>query len=120
MLAIKKIVLKFLSELQESVREKSIMLHFTEALVNHIAEVGYDPKMGARPLARKIDEIIKVPLSKSILFDNLEGKSLDIDWKDDALSITGVTPRITKEKQKALPQINGDGVIVLDQFKPKN
>ena len=120
MLAIKKIVLKFLSELQESVREKSITLHFTEALVNHIAEVGYDPKMGARPLARKIDEIIKVPLSKSILFDNLEGKSLDIDWKDDALSITGVTPRITKQKQKALPQINGDGVIVLDQFKPKN
>ena len=120
MLAIKKIVIKFLSELQESVREKSITLHFTEALVNHIAEVGYDPKMGARPLARKIDEIIKVPLSKSILFDSLEGKSLEIDWKDNALSIEGTTPKITKQEQKALPQINGDGVIVLDQFKPKN
>ena len=61
-----------------------------------------------------------MPLSKSILFDNLEGQSLAIDWKDNALSIEGTTPKITKQEQKALPQINGDGVIVLDQFKPKN
>ena len=120
MLAIKKIVIKFLAQLQESVKEKDITLHFTETVVDHIAEVGYDPKMGARPLARKIDEIIKVPLSKAILFDNLEGKALDIDWKNDKLEITGVTPQITGTKQKALPKIDGDGVIVLDQFKPKN
>ena len=119
-LAIKKIVIKFLAQLQESVKEKDITLHFTETVVDHIAEVGYDPKMGARPLARKIDEIIKVPLSKAILFDNLEGKALDIDWKNDKLEITGVTPQITGTKQKALPKIDGDGVIVLDQFKPKN
>ena len=101
-------------------KEKDITLHFTETVVNHIAEVGYDPKMGARPLARKIDEIVKVPLSKAILFDNLEGKALDIDWKNDKLEITGVTPQITGTEQKALPKIDGDGVIVLDQFKPKN
>lgn len=119
-LAIKKIVIKFLAQLQESVKEKDITLHFTETVVDHIAKVGYDPKMGARPLARKIDEIIKVPLSKAILFDNLEGKALDIDWKNDKLEITGVTPQITGTEQKALPKIDGDGVIVLDQFKPKN
>ena len=42
-----------------------------EGLIDHLAKVGYSDKMGARPLARKIDELIKVPLSKKILFENL-------------------------------------------------
>ena len=117
-LAIKKIVVKFLDELKESVKEKQITLQFSEELVEHIAVTGYDDKMGARPLARKIDELIKVPLSKKILFDNLSGKSLTLDWRDEKLVIEGVMPQLPPSKEQGA--VNGDGYIVLDQFKPKN
>jgi len=117
-LAVKKIVVKFLDELKQSVTEKDIKLEFTESLINHIADVGYDDKMGARPLARKIDELLKVPLSKKILFENLQGKSLVIDWKDDAITIDGVIPKLPASKEKG--EVDGDGYIVIDQFKPKN
>ena len=117
-LAVKKIVVKFLDELKHSVTEKDIKLEFTESLINHIADVGYDDKMGARPLARKIDELIKVPLSKKILFENLQGKSLEIDWVNDAITIDGVIPKLPATKQTG--EVNGDGYIVIDQFKPKN
>ena len=117
-LAIKKIVIKFLDELKQSVIEKDIKLQFTENIINHIAVVGYDDKMGARPLARKIDELIKVPLSKKILFENLQGKSLNIDWKDDAITIDGVVPKLSVSKETG--EVDGEGYIVIDQFKPKN
>jgi len=117
-LAVKKIVVKFLDELKHLVTEKDIKLEFTESLINHIADVGYDDKMGARPLARKIDELIKVPLSKKILFENLQGKSLEIDWVNDAITIDGVIPKLPATKQTG--EVNGDGYIVIDQFKPKN
>lgn len=117
-LAVKKIVIKFLDELKQSVTEKDIKLRFTESLINHIADVGYDDKMGARPLARKIDELIKVPLSKKILFENLQGKSLEIDWVNDAITIDGVIPKLPASKEKG--EVDGDGYIVIDQFKPKN
>ena len=117
-LAIKKIVVKFLDELKQSVVEKDIKLQFSEALITHIAEVGYDDKMGARPLSRKIDELIKVPLSKKILFENLQGKSLEIDWVDDAVTINGVVPKLPATNEQG--EVDGDGYIVIDQFKPKD
>jgi ATP-dependent Clp protease ATP-binding subunit ClpA len=116
-LAIKKIVIKFLDELRESTKEKNITLSFDESLVNHIADVGYDDKMGARPLQRKIDELVKVPLSKKILFDNLEGRALTISWRDE-LVIEDATPQLPPSKEQGA--VDGEGYIVLDQFKPKN
>jgi ATP-dependent Clp protease ATP-binding subunit ClpA len=41
--------------------------------------------MGARPLGRKIDELIKVPLSKKILFENLQNCNLNADISDDGV-----------------------------------
>lgn len=70
-LAIKKIVIKFVDELKTSLQNKNIRLQLTEAMIDYLADKGYDSKMGARPLSRKIDEVIKVPLSKKILFENL-------------------------------------------------
>jgi ATP-dependent Clp protease ATP-binding subunit ClpA len=68
-LAIKKIVIKFLDELQTSLTEKNIRLNLSESVIDLLAEKGYDSKMGARPLGRKIDELIRVPLSRRILFE---------------------------------------------------
>ena len=70
-LAIKKIVVKFVDELQVSLNSKNIRLSLTEQVVDYLADKGYDPLMGARPLNRKIDELIRVPLSKKILFEQL-------------------------------------------------
>ena len=84
-LAIKKIVVKFLDQLKSSVAEKNIRLFFTEPVIELLAEKGYDSKMGARPLNRKIDELIRVPLSKRILFDQLRDCTLHVELQDDKI-----------------------------------
>jgi ATP-dependent Clp protease ATP-binding subunit ClpA len=81
-LAIKKIVVKFLDQLKTSVAEKNIRLFFSEPVIELLAEKGYDSKMGARPLNRKIDELIRVPLSKRILFDQLTDCTLNVVLND--------------------------------------
>ena len=84
-LAIKKIVVKFLNQLKSSVAEKNIRLFFSEAVIELLADKGYDPKMGARPLNRKIDELIRVPLSKRILFEQLTDCALNVELQDDKI-----------------------------------
>jgi ATP-dependent Clp protease ATP-binding subunit ClpA len=96
-LAVKKVVCKFVDELRQSLRDKKIKLVLSEALMNHIAKVGYDPKMGARPLSRKIDELVKVPLSKKILFEKLKNCELLVDWQDEQVVFN--TPVKVNEKE---------------------
>ena len=81
-----------------------------------MVKVGYDPKMGARPLNRKIDQLIRVPLSKKILFDGMHSCELVLDWKDGELDIKQVG---NKQLPSPQPKVNDEGFIVLDQFKPK-
>jgi ATP-dependent Clp protease ATP-binding subunit ClpA len=95
-LAIKKIVVKFVDQLKASLNNKNIRLNMSEAVIDLLAEQGYDPKMGARPLSRKIDELIRVPLSKKILFDRLSDCAVTAHLTDgkvtfavDALPVTG-------------------------------
>lgn len=107
MLSIKKVVVKFVDELKRSLVEKNIRLVCTEALVEHLAAVGYDPKMGARPLGRKIDELIKVPLSKKILFERLRDCDITVDWSGQAVTFNdtaGTTDRV----------VDHDGIIRVD------
>ena len=76
-LAIKKIVVKFTEDLKNILLEKhNITLTLTEPVIEYLAEQGYDKKMGARPLARKIDELIRVPLSKKILFERIKNANI--------------------------------------------
>ena len=92
-ISMKKIVVKFLNELNELLAEKQIKLRSTETLVDHLVEVGFDRAMGARPLARKISELIKVPLSKKILFDNISGGStITADYSNKAVEFIVVEP----------------------------
>jgi ATP-dependent Clp protease ATP-binding subunit ClpA len=112
-LAVKKVVVKFLDELKLSLEVKNIKLTLTESAIDLLAEKGYDNKMGARPLSRKIDELIRVPLSKRILFDQLENCTIHVTAKDGAIDF------ITEEVNTTQPVVNEDGYIVLDQFNPK-
>jgi ATP-dependent Clp protease ATP-binding subunit ClpA len=105
-LSIKKIVAKFVNELNDLMADKNIRVRLTESAVDHLAEVGYDSKMGARPLSRKINEFIKVPLSKKILFEGVAaGDTVVVDYVDDKFEFsTTTTPH---------PQVDENGYIVL-------
>jgi ATP-dependent Clp protease ATP-binding subunit ClpA len=106
-LAVKKVVIKFLDELRISLTAKNIRLNFSESVIDLLAEKGYDSKMGARPLSRKIDELIRVPLSRRILFDRLENCSIHADVIGDKIEfVTDSTP--------LLPGVNEQGFIVVD------
>jgi ATP-dependent Clp protease ATP-binding subunit ClpA len=109
-LAIKKIVIKFVDELQTSLSAKKITLTLTESVIDMLAEKGYDPKMGARPLGRKIDELIRVPLSKKILFDRLDNCTINAVMNEDKVDFI--------IEQAVTPVVNEDGYIVLDNFTP--
>jgi ATP-dependent Clp protease ATP-binding subunit ClpA len=102
-LAIKKIVIKFADQLKASLDEKHIRLTLSEDVIDMLADKGYDPKMGARPLARKIDELIKVPLSKKILFDRLSDCDVFVSMQDDAVHFESVATII--------PVVDDDGII---------
>jgi ATP-dependent Clp protease ATP-binding subunit ClpA len=106
-LAVKKIVIKFIDELRQSLAEKSIQINLTESAVDYLAEQGYDSKMGARPLCRKIDELIRVPLSKRILFEQLSNCTVSVDCVDSSI--------VFATASALLPGINSEGVIVIDQ-----
>ena len=112
-LAIKKIVVKFVEELQTSLADKRIKLTLTESVIELLATKGYDNKMGARPLGRKIDELIRVPLSKKILFDRLT------DCTVHAILQDGKVDFIIDKPVVKTPVVNEEGYIVLDHFKPK-
>ena len=70
-LSLRKIVAKFISEVNDQLADRGIKLTISEPVVDKIIAEGYDAKMGARPIGRKINELIKVPLSKKIVFDKL-------------------------------------------------
>ena len=76
-LAIRKIVIKFVDQLKKNLAVRNIRINLDEPVIDLIIERGYDSKMGARPLGRKIDELIKVPLSKLILFEDLSHCTID-------------------------------------------
>jgi ATP-dependent Clp protease ATP-binding subunit ClpA len=83
-----KIVGKFLVELKDMVKDKGISITVTDEALDHLVDKGFDPKMGARPLQRVIDQDIKRPLSKQMLFGNLKnGGKVIVDFKDDVLTL---------------------------------
>jgi ATP-dependent Clp protease ATP-binding subunit ClpA len=111
-ISMKKIVVKFLNELNDLLVEKTIKVHTTEALVDHLTEVGFDPAMGARPLSRKINELIKVPLSKKILFDHVEsGSVVTADYQDDTVKFIITPPTMDLLENKTVDE---NGFIVVE------
>jgi len=81
-----KIVGKFLVLLKDMVKNKDISITIADEALDYLVDKGFDPKMGARPLQRVIDQDIKRPLSKELLFGNLKnGGSVHITAKDNEL-----------------------------------
>jgi ATP-dependent Clp protease ATP-binding subunit ClpA len=114
-LSVKKVVVKFVDELKQSLTSKNIRLNLSESAVEYLAEQGYDSKMGARPLGRKIDELIRVPLSKRILFDNLQDTTVNVSVVDGKLNFDNPVFDHTEGR----PTVDNNGYIVVDRFKPR-
>ncbi|HZW24809.1 MAG TPA: ATP-dependent Clp protease ATP-binding subunit ClpA [Gallionella sp.] len=66
-----RVVDKFLMQLEEQLHEKKVDAVFTDALKDHLAENGFDPQMGARPMARLIQDTIRSALADELLFGRL-------------------------------------------------
>lgn len=76
-----KVVDKFLLQLEHRLLDKKVEAEFTPALRKYLAEKGFDPQMGARPMHRLIQEKIRKPLADELLFGKLaDGGFVRIDW----------------------------------------
>jgi len=79
-----RVVDKFLMQLEEQLHEKKVDATFTEALKGHLASHGFDPLMGARPMARLIQDTIRSALADELLFGRLaNGGHVTVDLDSD-------------------------------------
>jgi ATP-dependent Clp protease ATP-binding subunit ClpA len=77
-----RVVDKFLMQLESQLHEKKVDAHFSEALRSYLAKHGFDPLMGARPMARLIQDKIRTALADQLLFGELVNGGdvwLDVD-----------------------------------------
>jgi len=80
---------KLLLELETQLEDKGVCIEFDEAARAWVASKGYDPQMGARPMARVIQENIKRPLAEELLFGKLaNGGDVKVSVANDALALT--------------------------------
>jgi ATP-dependent Clp protease ATP-binding subunit ClpA len=78
-----RVVDKFLMQLEEQLQEKKVEPHFTTRLKEHLAKKGFDPLMGARPMARLIQDTIRRALADELLFGRLaHGGKVTVDVDD--------------------------------------
>jgi ATP-dependent Clp protease ATP-binding subunit ClpA len=83
---IQRVVDKFVIELEGQLADRGVMIELTDAARGWLGRKGYDPKMGARPLARTIQENVKKPLAEELLFGRLaKGGLVRLDVKDDKI-----------------------------------
>ncbi|WP_435627252.1 ATP-dependent Clp protease ATP-binding subunit ClpA [Candidatus Ferrigenium straubiae] len=83
-----RVVDKFLMQLEEQLHEKKVEVVFTDALKDYLAEHGFDPKMGARPMARLIQDTIRSALADELLFGKLaNGGKVTVDVKNGKVEL---------------------------------
>jgi ATP-dependent Clp protease ATP-binding subunit ClpA len=115
-LAVKKIVVKFINELKlQLTEEHDISLNLSEDAIEYLAKTGYDSKMGARPLSRKIDEEIRVPLSKKILFDRLKHAQVNVVLRNDVIEFD-----VTQKLSENMAIVGSDGIIYVKNESSDN
>ena len=82
-----RVVEKFIIQLEAQLADRGVEIDLTPEAREHLAKIGYDPHMGARPLSRIIQEKVKRPLAEELLFGKLvKGGIVHVGLKDDALT----------------------------------
>ncbi|MFD1882654.1 ATP-dependent Clp protease ATP-binding subunit ClpA [Paracoccus pacificus] len=101
-----QVVEKFVLQLEAQLIDRGVHIELTPEAAAWLGEKGYDDRMGARPLARVIQEHIKKPLAEELLFGRLtKGGVVRVNIRDDkpVFDITGPeTPRISRSKTPLL------------------
>jgi ATP-dependent Clp protease ATP-binding subunit ClpA len=86
---IERVVDKIIMEVEQQLESKGVSITLDDAARRWIAERGYDPKMGARPMARTIQEHIKRPLAEELLFGRLaNGGHVRVSVSGDGSQLT--------------------------------
>jgi len=81
-----RVVDKFLMQLEDQLHEKKVEVTFSDALKTYLGKKGFDPQMGARPMARLIQDTIRKALADELLFGRLANGGavhVDVDEKDE-------------------------------------
>lgn len=104
---VSKVVDKFVLQLESQLSQRNVTISLSEDAREFLAKEGYDPQMGARPLARVIQERIKKPLAEELLFGKLSsGGSVRIDLGKDGeleFDIEPALPKPDDRKQLGAP-----------------
>ena len=79
-----KIVYRLVKETNELLlsNDSTVKVSISDIARQQLADDGYEPTMGARPLKRVFEEKVKKPLSRKILFDDLKNIRIHIDYRD--------------------------------------
>ncbi len=99
---IEQVVHKFIAELQAQLDDRKVSIELDDSAMRWLAKRGYDKAMGARPMARLIQDSIKRPLADAILFGDLAGGGsvlVTVDKKDELAF--EMTARVVKSKETA-------------------
>ncbi|NOQ31570.1 MAG: ATP-dependent Clp protease ATP-binding subunit ClpA [Helicobacteraceae bacterium] len=84
--SVELIAQKFIDELNEKLKTKKVILTLSKKALIHIADIGYDKDLGARPLARVIQDKLEDTISDELLFGALKnGGEVKVDYKKDEL-----------------------------------
>jgi len=99
-IVIMRVVDKFLLQLETQLAEKKVDVTFTDVLRKFLAKKGFDPLMGARPMQRLIQDMIRRALADELLFGRLtEGGRLTVDIDDKEEVLLDIQPLPKKESR---------------------
>jgi ATP-dependent Clp protease ATP-binding subunit ClpA len=110
-LAKRKVCMKFVNELQVQLRDKNVALSVDEPSIDLLVSNGYDDLMGARPMARAIDKLLRMPIAKQLMVDkDVNGCKIKIRNVENNLLIKfrykdGSTEQIGGAEQSAQPSV---------------
>ena len=100
---------KFVLQLEAQLLDRGVTIELTKAAAEWIADKGYDDKMGARPLARVIQEYVKKPLAEELLFGKLaKGGLVKVGVKNGALDLRIEEPGAPKIANKKPPLLTAE------------
>ena len=98
-----RVVEKFVMQLEAQLADRNVTIELSSAAKEWLAERGYDPLYGARPLARVIQEHVKKPLAEELLFGKLvKGGAVKVGLKDGALTfdmVEAAPPALPKPEE---------------------
>jgi ATP-dependent Clp protease ATP-binding subunit ClpA len=105
-----KVVDKFVKEMNSLISDKNVFVQLSVSAKDFLIERGFDPKMGARPLLRVIDEHVKRPLSREMLFGRLvNGGLVKVNCEDDKLVFEYMDP-LPIAKDATIPEAEADAI----------